>query len=343
MASLKTRLAQSPPRRIVVIRTDRVGDLLLSTPLLAGLRQGFPEAHITALVAPYCQEVLATSSLVDEVTTELPQTPCDLAIALAPRTESWKLAYRTGAPIRLGYAYTDRPLARLASRFFLTERELVRIKPPFQVPHEVVQLDLLARRLGLPSTLKFPLSIGLTPGERSGGLVFHLGDRWLAGGWSFDDVRSLLRRLREFGPLTVTAGPREAELVASHGLGLEGVELRAGQSFAQWAETVAKADLLVSPDTGAVHLAAAVGTPVVVAYEASTYEHCSRQWAPWMVESRSVVKGAPAQTTAQLLVALEELVSQAGKRLSQAAPADFEVGAISEGRSDGKSSSHPSV
>lgn len=343
MASLKTRLAQSPPRRIVVVRTDRVGDLLLSTPFLAGLRRGFPEAHITAVVAPYCQEVLATSSLVDEVATDLLSSRCDVAIALAPRTESWKLAYRTRAPVRLGYAYTDRPLARLASRFWLTDRELVRIKPPFQVPHEVAQLDLLARRLGLPSTLKSPLSIGLAPRDKSGGLVFHLGDRWLAGGWSFDDVRSLLLRLRELAPLTVTAGPREAELLTRHGLALEGVELRAGQSFGQWAETIADADLLVSPDTGAVHLAAAVGTPVVVAYEASTYEHCSRQWAPWMVESRSVVKGAPAETVDQLLAAVEELVSQAGKRLSQAAPGDFEVGATSEGRSDGKSPSHPSV
>ena len=322
MASLRSRLEKNPPRRIVAIRTDRVGDLILSTPFLAGLRQGFPQAHITALVAPYCQEVLADSPLVNEVVTELPSERFDLALALAPRTQCWRWAYQTRAPIRLGYAYTDRPLGRLASRWLLTERDLVRIEPPFQVPHEVAQLDLLARRLGLPSTLDFPLSVGIESAAKRKGIAFHLGDRWMAGGWTFDDLMVILRRLQEHGPVTVSAGPREVELL--QGRELEGVTLLTGLTFRHWAETLAKAEVLVSPDTGAVHLATAVGTPVVVAYEASTYEHCSRQWAPWKVAHRSVVKGEPGQTVDQLLVALEELVSPGGKRLSRATPGDLE-------------------
>ncbi len=322
--SLKARLEQNPPARITVIRTDRVGDLILSTPFLAGLRQGFPQAEITAVVEPYCREVLRESDLVDRVVTKLPTQDCDLAIALAPRTESWKLAYKTKAPIRLGYAYTDRPLARMASKWLLTERELVTIRPPLQVPHEVVQLDLLARRLGLSSTQTRPLSIGLKGEHSSRRLVFHLGDRWLVGDWRFEDLRIMLRALRAYGEVYVTAGPREAELVANNGLDVDGVHLRFGTSFRDWAELIGSACAVVSPDTGAVHLAAAMGTPVVVAYEAATYEHCSRQWAPWMVESRSVVKGSPSRTLSELLIALEELVSERGKRFVQAGPGDFE-------------------
>ncbi len=322
--SLKARLEQNPPERITVIRTDRVGDLILSTPLLAGLREGFPKAEITALVAPYCREVLRDSNLVDRVVTKLPTQACDLAIALAPRTESWKLAYRTKAPVRLGYAYTDRPLARVASGWLLTDRELVTVKPPHLVPHEVAQLDLLARRLGLPSTQSHPLSIGLKAKHEARRVVFHLGDRWLVGDWRFEDLRILLRALRAYGDVFVTAGPREAELVSNNGLDVDGVHLRFGKSFREWAELIGSASVLVSPDTGAVHLAAAMGTPVVVAYEASTYEHCSQQWAPWMVESRSVVKGSPARTLSELLIALEELVSEKGKRFVQADPGHFE-------------------
>lgn len=341
MASLRRRLAETVPNQILVIRTDRVGDLILSTPFLGGLREGFPQAKITALVAPYCREVLADSKAVDQVVTELPRRDFDLAIALAPRSGSWKLAYQSRAPVRLGYAYPNRPLASLASKYLLTHRELVSIKPPFEVPHEVRQLDLLARRLGLPSTVSRPLCLGIDPVDKTGEVVFHLGDRWLAGSWSFQDVKTLLRRLSQVTPVTVTAGPREVELLASHGLEIEGVRVSQGRSFREWAETIARADLLISPDTGAVHLAAAVGTPVIVAYEASTYEHCSRQWSPWMVESRSLIKGDPASTIEQVLAALEELVSQPGNRLSRATPGDFEVGAVCEGRSDGRSPSHP--
>lgn len=314
MASLKERLAEEPPRVITVIRTDRVGDLILSTPFLTVLRDAYPQATIAAIVDPYCQEVLASSGLVDRILTDVPTPgqlpgPSDLTIALAPRTGSLKMARRIGAPLRLGYVYRGRPLVRLAARFLLTHYEEVTVDPPLQVPHEIAQLDLLARRLGLPSSTGLPLRLGFRSERVPGRVVFHLGDRWLAGGWEIDDLRRLLDGLKRFDEVKVTAGPREERLLAESGLRLEGMELCTGLSFEQWAGLLGSAQALLSPDTGAVHLAAAMGTPVVVGYEASTFEHCSRQWAPWMVPHRSVVKAAPGETIPLLLAGLEELVS----------------------------------
>lgn len=314
MASLKNLLEADPPRRIAVIRTDRVGDLILSTPLLTALRQAYPEANILALTDPYCRQVLQWSGLVDvqaDYRSGSPwPEPIDLAIALAPRTECLRAAHRLKARRSLGYVYSSRPMLRLLAPFLLTHHEVIAVKPPHQVPHEVHQLDVLARRLGLPSTLDLPLSLGLTGQKVAGRLVFHLGDRWLAGGWSFDDLRALLAGLRELGEVKVTAGPREERLLAENPLQVEGVELCfCGEAFLDWATLVGSAEVLVSPDTGAVHLAAAMQTPVVVAYEASTYEHCSRQWAPWKISHRSVVKSSPGQTIPRLLAAVEELVS----------------------------------
>jgi heptosyltransferase-3 len=311
MASLREILAQRPPKTITVIRTDRVGDLILSTPFLQGLRAGFPQASVVALLPPYCRQVLQWSGLVDRQigldAAELPDS--DLVVALAPRTECLRLAYRTGAPVRLGYVYRDRPLVRLAARFLLTHYEEVTVKPPLEVAHEVEHLDRLARRLGLPSTRDLPLTVGLNSRKVPGRLVFHLGDRWLAAGWRFEDVRDVLRELRRFGEIKVTAGPREEELLLENELGIDGIELCRGLSFDRWAELVGSAEVVVSPDTGAVHLSAAMRTPVVVAYEAATFQHCSRQWAPWKVPSRSVIKTSPRETLPKLLAAVEELVS----------------------------------
>ena len=44
--------------RILIVRTDRVGDVLLSTPVLAVLRRRFPRAHMVVLVSPYAPEVV---------------------------------------------------------------------------------------------------------------------------------------------------------------------------------------------------------------------------------------------------------------------------------------------
>lgn len=309
MASLKQLLERQPPDRILAVRSDRVGDLLLSTPFLAGLRQGFPQARITALVAPYCAEVLEGTGLVDEIVTELPADPFDLAISLAPRSESLRTVFASGAPLRLGYVYDGRPLVRLASRRYLTHREVVVVKPPRQVAHEVEHLDILARRLGLPSILGEPLRLGQEKGEvKPGRLVFHLGDRWFTNGWELSDLLELIAGLSENHQVLVTAGPRERELLTAHGSGLDGVELASDLTFSEWAQAIGEAGVLVSPDTGAVHVAAAMQTPVVVAYEESTFDHCSHQWSPWRVPYRAVVKGHPGGTITAVKEAVAELV-----------------------------------
>jgi ADP-heptose:LPS heptosyltransferase len=314
MASLKRLLEADPPRRIAVLRSDRVGDLILSTPFLTVLRQAYPQAHILGLTAPYCRQVLQWSGLLDaqaDFQAGNPWSqPLDLVIALAPRSECLKAARRLRARYRLGYVYRSRPLLRWFAPFLLTHYEVVEVRPPHVVPHEVEQLDRLARRLGLPSTLGQPLTVGLSAPTVPGRLVLHLGDRWLAGGWTLQDLRCLLRGLRELGEVKVTAGPREKQLLAGQSLEVEGVELCLFEdNFHDWAMMLGSAEVVVSPDTGAVHLAAAMRTPVVVAYEASTYGHCSRQWAPWKIPSRSVCKTNPEETIPQLLVAVEELVS----------------------------------
>lgn len=57
------------PRRILVIRPDHLGDLLLATPALHLLRASFPEAHIAALVGPWGEAVLAGNRDLDEILT----------------------------------------------------------------------------------------------------------------------------------------------------------------------------------------------------------------------------------------------------------------------------------
>ena len=52
-------------KRIVIIRTDRVGDLVLSTPAIASLRRSWPEAKIEAIVTDYTEPVLRHSPDVD--------------------------------------------------------------------------------------------------------------------------------------------------------------------------------------------------------------------------------------------------------------------------------------
>jgi len=58
-----------PNLRIVLSRTDRVGDLILSTPAIATMRRSFPQARITMVCSRYNSVVVADSSDIDELIT----------------------------------------------------------------------------------------------------------------------------------------------------------------------------------------------------------------------------------------------------------------------------------
>ena len=305
--SLRRYFQERPPNSVVVVRTDRVGDLILSTPFLATLRRHFPQAEITAWVAPYCEEILSRTKFVDKVVTELPSGHHDLAVGLAPRSQCLKNVLATAAPVRVGYVYNKRPLVRLLARRCLTDMEVVKVDPPDRVEHEVEHLDRLARRLGMPSILDEPLQIG-PRGRTYDWLVLHLGDRWFTNGWGVDDLVRLCYGLESLARVVVTAGPREADLV--RGGAFREFDLRSGLAFKEWSELISGARVLISPDTGAVHVAAAMGTPVVAAYEADTFEHCSVQWKPWKVRHKCLVKGDPSDTIEAILDSVKVLMKR---------------------------------
>ena len=68
-------------------------------------------------------------------------------------------------------------------------------------------------------------------------------------------------------------------------------------NFSDWAGVVSKCKVFVSTDTGALHCATALKIPVVAVYESSTYDHCSEQWKPWMVEFKSIKKETPSEVS----------------------------------------------
>ena len=69
-------------RNILVIRTDRMGDVILSTPVLTALRRSFPKAKITMMLRPYTEDIVAGHPDVDELLLfENNQTEVELALS----------------------------------------------------------------------------------------------------------------------------------------------------------------------------------------------------------------------------------------------------------------------
>ncbi|MEE9500248.1 MAG: hypothetical protein V3V42_03020, partial [Candidatus Omnitrophota bacterium] len=118
--------------RILLTRTDRIGDVVLSTPAIKAMRDKFPASYIAFMVRPYAKDIVEGNPYLDEVIIydkygkqkslfgtikfafELRKKKFDRAFMLHPTNRVHLISYLAGIPERIGY---DRKLA-----IFLTKK-----------------------------------------------------------------------------------------------------------------------------------------------------------------------------------------------------------------------------
>jgi ADP-heptose:LPS heptosyltransferase len=116
-------------------------------------------------------------------------------------------------------------------------------------------------------------------------VVLHPGGVFETKRWSTEGFRTLGAALNAQGwKVVVTAGPGEGTFASEAARDLDPSLLLLGLTIPQLAELIRGADLFVGNDSGPMHLAAAVGTPVVAVWGSSSAE----RWHPWRVPHRVV-------------------------------------------------------
>jgi ADP-heptose:LPS heptosyltransferase len=329
---------------IVLTRLDRVGDLILSTPAIASVRRSWPDAQITLVCSAHNAVVVERNPDIDRVLVASAKTPpwklgkrfrgaCDLAIALAPCAPDFALVGATHAPIRVGYTYVRRFMARITARFYLTtlavseaDPGLCEAAPDYRVRHEVEQvleLVLIAGGTEFCADLVLPIedvdrkAVEHVP---AGAIAFHLGARWFSEGSTLESTLAVISSLRRFGyPVIVTYGVDALEQ-AGH-VRAAGVAdyIVGGLSFSQWAAVFEKSRVVVTVDTGATHVASAVRRPTVVLFEHRYFHLNSQEWSPYRVPSVCLRKPASADPAA-LATSNAAIVAAVGELLTVGAP-----------------------
>ncbi|MBV8151045.1 MAG: glycosyltransferase family 9 protein [Candidatus Eremiobacteraeota bacterium] len=318
--------------RILLSRTDRVGDLILSTPAIASLRRSFPEAHITLVCSRYNAVVVERNRDIDALEivpagTEPPafgrafRGKADVAIALAPRTADIALVGATRARRRIGYTYVSRWSARLGARRHLTDVLISEADPrladrrdPYPVRHEVLQVLGLAERAGA-RRLVYDLTLPVTEADRervsaipSGGVVVHIGQRWMQEGSTLASLVALLGELRVLGrPIVVTYGDDAASVIPAIEAGAVADHVAGQLPFAAWAALFEKSACVVTVDTGATHVASAMRRPTVVLFEHRYFRLNSQEWSPWGVPY-ALVRKPPNEEPSALAAERAEIV-----------------------------------
>ena len=259
--------AVSGVAKILVIRIDRLGDFVLSLPVIDNLRLQYPQARIDVLVKPALREfaglikhVSGVSVLDSMISTmrALRNEQYDLAIDLLCdwRMKSAVLAAATGAPVSIGFKGGWREL------FFSSSVD------PARGAQDMVSLHLgLLEALGIPVKVREPLID--RPRERQAEpimIAIHPGgyfssQRWSPGRFS-ELARMILSAYR--AELVVIGGPADRVIVSDIVSAIEDPEVKAVYpAMKEFVPLLSGCSLLICNNSGPLHLASALGVPTV--------------------------------------------------------------------------------
>jgi len=287
-----------PPRRVLVIVTRRIGDVLLATPVFRSLRRAWPDATIDALVFSSTAAVLAANPDIHRIHA-IPERPgflrhflfigklfrrYDIALSLVAGDRPTLYAWIAGRR-RVGLLLPTQK--EKWKRHFLDE----------WVPYDLAEKHTVLTHLSLLGPLgvsavaevvagwnnddERPVSAALAQLSEQPYVVLHPYPKFNYKMWSDAGWLALARWIDASGLRIVLTGSGDAEEVAyvtrlaqhmKAPLNLAG-QLTIGQS----ACVISRSKAYVGPDTALTHVAAALGVPTVVFFGPTD----PLKWGPW--------------------------------------------------------------
>ena len=293
-------------KRLLVIKLKQPGDVLVSTPVIAALKEAWPDCHLTYLVSRGTEDMVSGHPGLDDLMVvdrggetwrqslgfvrELRRRRFDLILELSGGDRGAIYSFLSGAKERVGLEHLRMP-------FWQRRLCFTRLLPRPPVKMHLVDQNLQPlRALGLqPQKPRLQFfwdqvveqriqdlltAHGLAPG---GFVVMHPGAGWRFKCWTPQGYARVLETLHQDWELPViitgTRAPHEQELFEAilKESRIKPINLAGGLTLKELGALLAKARFFFGPDSAPMHLAAAVETPAVALFGPSGVFN----WGPW--------------------------------------------------------------
>lgn len=314
-------------RRVLVVRLDNLGDVLLATPAIHAIRQSLPSASITLLASPVGAQVGQLDPDIDEVieyqapwmdpwqalrqdperelqiVERLREGAFDAAVIFTSFRQSplpsAYLCYMAGIPLRLA-ASIDGPGSLLTTRHHHPEHMMHEVERGLDLvgaaDFTTQETDLVLRVPGeARDRLRAMLPLILR-GSTGPMVMVHPGCSMPARTYSWERYAEVCdEAVRQLGATVVLTGAEsERELVARIAGRAESdpICLAGELSFPMFCALVETADAVITNNTGPMHIASALKTPVVALFALT---NPPEQWGPWRVPHRQLYREVPCR------------------------------------------------
>ncbi len=313
--------ADGPPhsKRILIILTGAIGDVVRALPLLGRVRRGFPEAHIAWAIEPKSAPILDKHPWLDEtILYDRRHAPWsflpflkrvrygrfDLTIDLQRHLKSGIISIVSGACDRIGFSSDN---TKEFNHLFSTRQ----VEPQPEMRLKLMQYQAFGDALGLPAT---PIGFGLSPSRLERDLAHAilrsapsprlgviLGSSWPSRIYFPKSIAAVIRGVCDRNQVNgngqalfpvLLGGPDEtalaAEVISELG-GIETLNLAGKTTLRDLIGIFSECDAAFGPDSGPMHIAAAVGCPIVSLWGATS----PKRSAPWGFDDLAIAGNIP--------------------------------------------------
>jgi len=302
---LSQRKAIAGYKRILIVRTDKVGDVILSTPVIKALRDTYPYAYITAMIRPYTKVVLEGNPYIDELMIydkdgkeknwfgslrfawKLRKQRFDVAVILNPSNRGNLIPFLAAIPKRIGY---NRKLG-----FLLTDK--IKDTKHMGQKHEIeYNLDLV-RHLGIEPQDKNMFMPKMEDSENWAKDIFikekiGFNDELIVINpassdkskmWPADRYAAVADRLAGKGyRIIILGGPGDRQITDEvfKNMRQPAINMVGNNNISQAASLLRRCQVFISTDTGPMHLASSVGIPIVAIFGRKDKGLSPVRWGP---------------------------------------------------------------
>lgn len=308
---MKKEISQKEIKRILVVNLGGIGDILLSTPALKALRRLYPNTHIALLTIPRSRGIVGRLSYINEIFVYETGWKKSLGLIFALRRRKFDMMINMRTLATLGGTikiwllfFMLRPKYKVGrdtkgKGFFLN------VKVPetyIGTKHDIeYNMDIIKMLGGSAEDKKVELNLTKEDMEFADNFLkshavqdsdiivgISPGAPWPTKRWPLENFAKVIDFLSKSGYKIIIMGSKEEKYLEDkfkQVKGLDYISAIGETDIGQFAALIKKCAIHITNDTGAMHIAIAVGTPVVAIFGPSHIE----RFDPRNISDRAVV------------------------------------------------------